>query len=102
MPRYVSLFSSTISFASFTLWQGISYQLITVKKFWELNKFLNSKIVIYKIIISFQLIGLIFFLLMQLIGMVAVEVTGRLQISFCLGCELSLVFICMISCFFFI
>ena len=32
MPRYVSLFSSTISFASFTLWQWISYQLITIKK----------------------------------------------------------------------
>ena len=61
------------------------------KKIWELNKFLNIKIVIYKIIISFRLIGLIFFLLMQLIAMVAVEVTGRPQISFCLGCELSLV-----------
>ena len=31
------------------------------KKNWELNKFLNIKIVIYKIIISFRLIGLIFF-----------------------------------------
>ena len=31
------------------------------KKIWELNKFLNIKIVIYKIIVSFRLIGLIFF-----------------------------------------
>ena len=31
------------------------------KKIWELNKFLNLKIVIYKIIISFWLIGLILF-----------------------------------------
>ena len=65
------------------------------KKIWELNKFLNIKIVIYKIIISFRLIGLIFFVLMQLIAMVAVEVTGRPQISFCLGCELSLVWFCV-------
>ena len=60
------------------------------KKIWELNKFLNIKIVIYKIIISFQLVG-VFFLLMQLIAMVAVEVIGRPQIFFCLGCELCLV-----------
>ncbi|KAK7838780.1 hypothetical protein CFP56_019079 [Quercus suber] len=31
--------------------------------------------------------------------MVAVEVTGRPQISFCYGCKLNLVFICMILCF---
>ena len=69
MPRYVSLFSSTVSFATFTQWQWISYQLISIycvsknkiKNHWELNKFLNIKIVIYKIIISFRLVGLIFF-----------------------------------------
>ena len=69
MPRYVSLFSSTVSFATFTQWQWISYQLISIycvsknkiKNHWELNKFLNIKIVIYKIIISFWLVGLIFF-----------------------------------------
>ena len=53
------------------------------KKKRVLNKFLNLKIVIW-------LIGLIF-LLIQLTRMVAVEVTGRPQISFCLGCELCLV-----------
>ena len=49
MPRYVSLFSSTISLVSFTQRQWISYQLISiycvfVKKNWELNKFLNLKL----------------------------------------------------------
>ena len=90
MPRYVSIFGSTVSFASVTQWQWISYQLISIycvsikkKKKGVLNKFLNLKIVIW-------LIGLIF-LLMQLTRMVAVEVTGRPQISFCLGCELCLV-----------
>ena len=67
MTRYVSLFGSTVSFASFTQRQWIPYQLIgiycdSVKKNWELNTFLNLKIVIYKIIISFRLIGLNFFL----------------------------------------
>ena len=88
MPRYVSIFGSTVSFASVTQWQWISYQLISIycvsiKKKRVLNKFLNLKIVIW-------LIGLIF-LLMQLTRMVAVEDAGRPQISFCLGCELCLV-----------
>ena len=58
MPRYVSIFGSTVSFASVTQWQWISYQLISIycvsiKKKRVLNKFLNLKIVIW-------LIGLIF------------------------------------------
>ena len=68
MPRYVSIFGSTVSFAFVTQWQWISYQLISIycvsikkKKKGVLNKFLNLKIVIYKIIISFWLIGSIFF-----------------------------------------
>ena len=60
MTRYVSLFGSTVSFASFTQRQWLSYQLISiycvsVKKNWELNKFLNLKI-----IISFLIIDLLF------------------------------------------
>ena len=59
MPRYVSIFCSTVSFAFVTQWQWISYQLISIycvsikKKKRVLNKFLNLKIVIWLIGPSF-------------------------------------------------
>ena len=54
MTRYVSLFGSTVSFASFASFTQSTYKylLCFYKNNWELNKFLNLKIIILFLLID--------------------------------------------------